>query len=549
MELKLQQFIDSMEVLSNIRNLDVLNPVLFLIEQPVTAIQFTTIAAIQEPSHLGVPINATWVCMNSVSPYYRRALKLKAKTNVPGTLYDGVAAFSDLQQAWIEVTTFYSIFNDAQFYDNGSSGPPGPVGPRGLTGPAGATPVVDYQFIIDNVLANMPAIVPALEISGAILVPESGTAQYSVNLLLNGVATPVVSQIAVSTGALYASINASNMLTANAVTVDQTVVLSASFTYSGQLLTATKTITVSNSVLTGLTISGLPATMYVGHTAQLVAHAVYANGTTAVVQANYWIDRNVGSGSVSGTGLYTAISGPISSGVIASYIENGITVISNELVTSVVPVLPASIVITGGANSVVEGGQLLFGATVTNNDGTFVNAVSSAAWTIDNAALGSVAAGVFTSNLVAADSIATLTASYSVGGTTVFATKQVTVQNSVVAMTPYYGAGPATAVINAALVTALPNRGPATSRLMNPCVMTTGVGESMYYAYPTSYGQALFTDNSNGFQGGMDGATGDPTLGAMGPLTINVMMNGVSTPFYVYKSDWPNLGIVSWNVS
>ncbi len=104
--------------------------------------------------------------------------------------------------------------------------------------------------------------------------------------------------------------------------------------------------------------------------------------------------------------------------------------------------------------------------------------------------------------------------------------------------------------INQALVQALQFRGPYDSRLNTSFTLTSGSGECMYYAYPASYGTAIFTDLSNNFQGGWDGALGDPTNPALyGPATVMLTIAGQPIPFYVYETDYPNLGTVTWSVT
>jgi hypothetical protein len=73
----------------------------------------------------------------------------------------------------------------------------------------------------------------------------------------------------------------------------------------------------------------------------------------------------------------------------------------------------------------------------------------------------------------------------------------------------------------------------------------------MYYAYPVSYGQAVFTDITpivgSNFQGGWDGAHGD-SGGTLGPIIVQVNINGTNVPFYFYQTDYPNNGEMLWKV-
>lgn len=91
-------------------------------------------------------------------------------------------------------------------------------------------------------------------------------------------------------------------------------------------------------------------------------------------------------------------------------------------------------------------------------------------------------------------------------------------------------------------------RGPNGDKTMSLLELTTGPGQSMFYAYPASYGYATFLDLDSQMEGGWDGAF-FMTTGDLGPITVNVNVAGVGVvPFYLYKSDWPNLGYTRWQV-
>ena len=120
-------------------------------------------------------------------------------------------------------------------------------------------------------------------------------------------------------------------------------------------------------------------------------------------------------------------------------------------------------------------------------------------------------------------------------------------QPVVAAIYPYYGIASSTAPINAALILSLSGRGPNASRVMDALTLTSGENESMYYAYPVSYGEATFLDIDSKMEGGWDGVFYN-TTGALGPATVNVSLNGSTIPFYLYKTDWPDLGLCHWKV-
>lgn len=119
------------------------------------------------------------------------------------------------------------------------------------------------------------------------------------------------------------------------------------------------------------------------------------------------------------------------------------------------------------------------------------------------------------------------------------------------ALKPYFGVGPTVtqANKNAALILALPSRGPTATRAHPSFTLDSrNNNETMYYAYPKSYGQAVFTDVANGYQGGWDGAHGDFGQ-TVGPIEVSVTVNGVPTLFYLYETDYPNLGSVEWSAT
>lgn len=154
MDAQLQRFIDSAQTLSDVRNIAPSNPVVLRLEHPVTAILYEVIVSSVEPSFMGIPIHAIWVNLNNTDAYFKKALKLmSANAPVAG---NGIAGYN---QTWIEIATYAEIFTDPQYYSNaigGSVGPQGPQGPQGPAGPQGDTPVVDYDYIVQQVLAQLP---------------------------------------------------------------------------------------------------------------------------------------------------------------------------------------------------------------------------------------------------------------------------------------------------------------------------------------------------------------------------------------------------------
>lgn len=74
--------------------------------------------------------------------------------------------------------------------------------------------------------------------------------------------------------------------------------------------------------------------------------------------------------------------------------------------------------------------------------------------------------------------------------------------------------------------------------------LTAGIDQYMYYVTPQAAGPVQFYDRESTFIGGWDGATSPgPNMNQyFGPskITINAI------PYYVYRTDFPNLGKCFW---
>lgn len=730
MELRLQKYIESMGQLSDIRNLDPLNPTIFQLQHPVSATLYVTVAAIHEPSHLGLPINTTWTVLDPVSPYYRKALKLKGSASaIPD---EGVTPLAGLQQQWIALSSYDEIFSDPQYYDmtgtpgpQGIQGPPGPAGPMGPPGPPA---VVDIAAIVQAVLDALEAPVPQLRIEGPATLVETGTAQYSVKLVANGAVIPVQVQIGLTAGA-HATIDAAGLLTASSVTADDHITLTATYDYNGTILNANLPVVILNATIVDITINGAPATILEGSSFNATCRATYtgapasnitpqwsleppdigtidasghfvaaqvAGDTTFVLKATYseggvdlmdavnckviniiptsvtvsgpaslfenltaqytavgtanngqsgaitpiWSVEPPSAGTINGSGLFTAaaVTADLPCQIVATYNIDGATLSGQKAVTvlnlaadaldvtglsnifeglstqfsasahmtngttsvvtpiwSVVPssagsinsaglftaalvaadvpttihasftsggvtvtadkavlvknIVPTSLTLVSGATQLNEGATTQITATVHRNDGS--SGVVTASYAATPTTGGSVSAsGVFTAALVNADVSTAITGSYTESGVTVTsAALTILVKDVPVVLTPYFGAAATSAVKNQALILGLTQRGPTSDRLNSDMVIIDGPNLSMYYAYPVSYGLATFTDKSNGFQGGWDGAGGNGDGTTLGPITVQV--NGV--PYYLYKTDQSNISPLSnpthWAVS
>lgn len=108
MELRLEKLIDSVQVISNIDDLNDETPMAVRIQDPETEKVTTLICSLVEPTRMVIPMNAIWVNFDRNSPYFKQALRRISKSPNPSTPV--------FEQTW-ELMYFYDeVFID-QFYD------------------------------------------------------------------------------------------------------------------------------------------------------------------------------------------------------------------------------------------------------------------------------------------------------------------------------------------------------------------------------------------------------------------------------------------------
>lgn len=402
-DFNLTRFVDSLEYLCDIRNLDPLNPVSVKIQHPISGAEFLVIGSYFEPRQPLVPQKGIWVILDPVSALYKtvqRLVNFDVNPNTPAWMY-----------TWEQVYTYDDLFTYPQSYDlllglrgpqgpagiqglkgdkgdvgpigpkgdiglTGPQGIQGPVGPQGLkgdtggqgiqgdvgpvgpqgiqgiqgpsgpqgqqgiqgpvgpvgmvwkdawlsgttynaneavsyngssyislsggnqnndpstsplkwsplalkgatgstgaTGAAGADAVVDYVQVAEDL-----KVMTALTITGVASLLENTVSQYTLTAYFSNGTSAVVT-IADWTAASGA-ITTSGNFTAPAVGADTNVLLSASYTYKGATLTATKNVFVTNSVaIDQLTIVG-PSSVSQSSSTTFTVNAHYTNGTT-----------------------------------------------------------------------------------------------------------------------------------------------------------------------------------------------------------------------------------------------------------------------------
>jgi len=509
MDAPLQAFVDSVENLSDIRNVSLINPVSFYIENPTTAVRFLVFGAVNEPNGMGVPINTIWVVLDNSSLYNKRALQLKSLDSPLTSGVPNVITDASYTQSWVELENYVDMFAELQYYASGGSG----VGPKGD---------------------------PGLVFRGA----YSAIEVYSMGDCVTNAGSSWASRINSNTGNTPVE-GANWQLIAQA---GETPVID--YDYIINTVLGLLEVTVDH-----ITLTGLPLTLVEGQTAQLTVMATLTNATEQNVTntCTYAVVPPT-AGTVSLTGLFTAnqVDADVPFTVTATYTPE-VTPYTDDQTSTVQDRYVVGITING-ATSVNDGATSNYTISATYN----IGAAGSIALPNANITLGTDLPLLATINssgvLTAIDPGAVvITATYNDGiHPQVQDTHNVTINAIAVAV---YGVGPAVGNVSAydqAFFDGLAQHGsfniPGAAIPDVQITLNSGApasGQFMYLMYPASKGFARFEDSASpGFFGGWDGANLDPINGPYGPYVATIG----AVQYNVYRTDYDGLGSITWNV-
>src|SRR5690606_6931671 len=79
MEKQLQEIVTSLEVISNVANMDDANPIVHRLSNSSIRRVTTVVCAVREPSGLILPLNVLWVDFNPLSRFYKQMLRRVSK--------------------------------------------------------------------------------------------------------------------------------------------------------------------------------------------------------------------------------------------------------------------------------------------------------------------------------------------------------------------------------------------------------------------------------------------------------------------------------------
>ena len=278
--------------------------------------------------------------------------------------------------------------------------------------------------------------------------------------------------------------------------------------------------------LTGLAIAG-PTSVNEGATATYTATATYSNSTTKAVAATF---TATGSATISGGTLTAAqVTGNGAATVNASYTEGGVTRTATRAVTIVdttppPPVVTLTALAINGPTSVNEGATATYTATATYSNST-TKAVTATYTVTGNATMSGA---TLTAAQVTANGSATVTASYTEGGVTRTATRNVTIVNVAATLTSLAISGPVTVNEGATgAFTATATYSDATTRTVTPTYTVTGPGTMAAGTFTAGQvtGNGTATINASYTEGGVTRTASRSVtildLTALSGLTIN----------------------------
>ncbi len=234
------------------------------------------------------------------------------------------------------------------------------------------------------------------------------------------------------------SITSGGVFTASSITDNQTLTVNASVTYKGVTVSGNKSVYVDDipRVLTSLAIVG-PTTVPEEKDTIYQAVASYNYGATAVVNATWSVVGTTPAGVVlSGSTLQVdSMQAETSLTLKADYVENGVTVSRQVVLTVQNTVFPTAIAVSG-STEISDKSTQQYEATITYSDGT-VSAITatSCSWSLTTNDIGASvnSSGLLTvPNIVIQDSTLIMHVSYADSGQTVSTNVSILVSNQVI---------------------------------------------------------------------------------------------------------------------
>lgn len=245
-------------------------------------------------------------------------------------------------------------------------------------------------------------VLSSIAISGSAQVNEGATATYVCTATYSDASTANVAAVW-SENSTYASITSAGVLSAAAVSSDQSVTVAA--TFGGKSATFAVTIKNVPPVLSSIRIIG-PSSINEQTVMQYACEALYSDGSVVSV-APVWSEASPHA-SINSAGLLTAgnVTADQNVAILANY--QGQTASLTVTVRYVPPVLTGVAIV--GASALNEGSSAQYTCVGTYSDST--TAAVSPAWSVDPLGVAAIsAAGLLSAGNVSADQTVTVVAS------------------------------------------------------------------------------------------------------------------------------------------
>jgi len=370
---------------------------------------------------------------SSASDFYD-ALKSNMKEGKPAELtiyvYDGIVS----KDGHAIVADGYKTTTAEYYHLNFGWGPdlPNPLAESWYYLPDGMPE--GYNVIYGAAMYIYPPTLASVSISGPSSIKENAYGDYKATaIFVDADTNDVTTFVTWSENSAYASLDTSvkGKLKTAAVSSNQTVTLTAKYTYNGVIRTASMPVTIVPKILTSVTVTGA-SSIKGGSYSDYTATAVFDDGTTQdVTNSVVWTENSayasmdsVNKGRMKTTPLRTEQTVTLT----ARYTYKTVAKTASVPVTITVP--PALISVSvSGTDRVNENSSADYKAVAFFEDGTSQDITVSAAWT-ENSAYASMDTSVkgrLKTGTVASGQSVTLTARYTFNGVTQAASMPITI--------------------------------------------------------------------------------------------------------------------------
>jgi len=282
-------------------------------------------------------------------------------------------------------------------------------------------------------LAVAPPALTFVTVSGPSSVTENTSGTYTATATFSdGTSSNVTIGAIWSENSSATTISTAGVLSAGSVSSNQSVTVTAAYTYNGVTKSGTKAVTIVDvsKTLNSVTVSGL-SSINENASGTYTATATFSDGTSSNITIGAIWSENSSATTISTAGLLSAgsVSSTQSVTVTASYAYNGVTKSGTKTVTIVDVPKTLSSVTLSGPSSVNENSTGSYTATATFSDGSSSTVTISVVWSEDSSATTISSGGVLSAGSVSSNQSVTVTASYTYNGVTRSGTKAVTVMN------------------------------------------------------------------------------------------------------------------------